>query len=57
MATTHCLIGSISGVALVESSSKLNFKTLKTIVTGWVVTIPAAALFGILHFQILKMIF
>ncbi|GAB5364069.1 hypothetical protein AAMO2058_000937900 [Amorphochlora amoebiformis] len=44
VSTTHCLIGAIAGVALVESSSKINTTTLKKIAISWVVTMPASAI-------------
>uniref|UniRef100_A0A7S1CA17 Phosphate transporter n=1 Tax=Bicosoecida sp. CB-2014 TaxID=1486930 RepID=A0A7S1CA17_9STRA len=53
VSTTHCLIGAISGVALVEGRDKLNTATLKRIVVSWVVTIPAAAAFTVLLYGVL----
>jgi len=44
VSTTHCLIGAIAGVAMVESASKINVQTLKKIALSWVVTMPASAL-------------
>uniref|UniRef100_A0A7S2TUK9 Phosphate transporter n=1 Tax=Lotharella oceanica TaxID=641309 RepID=A0A7S2TUK9_9EUKA len=44
VSTTHCLIGAIAGVAMVESVSKINTGTLKKIALSWVVTMPASAL-------------
>eukprot|EP00471_Norrisiella_sphaerica_P010452 CAMPEP_0184495380 /NCGR_PEP_ID=MMETSP0113_2-20130426/31119_1 /TAXON_ID=91329 /ORGANISM="Norrisiella sphaerica, Strain BC52" /LENGTH=549 /DNA_ID=CAMNT_0026881537 /DNA_START=118 /DNA_END=1764 /DNA_ORIENTATION=+ len=43
VSTTHCLIGAIAGVAMVESASKINLNTLKRIALSWVVTMPASA--------------
>lgn len=57
VSTTHCLIGAISGVALVEGRDKLNSGTLKRIVVSWVVTIPAAALFSVALYGILALLF
>ena len=50
VSTTHCLIGAITGVALVEGSEKINKATIKKIIISWLVTLPAAAMFGILIF-------
>jgi len=36
VSTTHCLIGAIAGVAMVESVTKINTTTLKKIALSWV---------------------
>lgn len=56
VSTTHCLIGAIAGVAMVEGRDKINLGTLKRIALSWVVTIPAAAFFAVLLFQVLELI-
>ena len=56
VSTTHCLIGAIAGIALVESSDKLNYSMLKKIVASWVVTLPAAAFIGIAVFAFISVI-
>ena len=49
VSTTHCLVGAVVGVNMMEGWCKvdgakdLDFKVLKKIVIGWVVTIPLAA--------------
>lgn len=50
VSTTHCLIGAISGVALVESRDNINITTLQRIAASWVITIPAAATFAAIIF-------
>lgn len=50
VSTTHCLIGAITGVALVEGSEKINKATIKKIIMSWLVTLPASAFFGVLIF-------
>eukprot|EP00943_MAST-04B_sp_MAST-4B-sp1_P002324 g2324.t1 len=50
VSTTHCLIGAITGVALVEGSEKINKATIKKIIMSWLVTLPASAFFGIIIF-------
>ena len=52
VSTTHCLIGAITGVALVEGSDKINKATIKKIIMSWLVTLPASAFFGIIIFWI-----
>lgn len=53
VSTTHCLIGAIAGVALVEGRHKLNVDTLKKIAMSWIVTIPAAAFAGIVLWSLM----
>lgn len=53
VSTTHCLIGAISGLTIVEDASKLNKATLKKIAMSWVVTIPAAATVAILVYGVI----
>jgi PiT family inorganic phosphate transporter len=54
VSTTHALIGAILGVGMTEGIKALNFKTLKDIVTSWIVTIPLCAGFSIACFYLLK---
>lgn len=56
VSTTHCLIGAISGVALVEGSGKLNSATLKKIAASWVITLPASALFSVILFVLVDFV-
>lgn len=56
VSTTHCLIGAITGVAMVEGNDKINVNTIKRIVMSWVITIPAAALFAIFLYQIMVLL-
>jgi inorganic phosphate transporter, PiT family len=57
ISTTHALVGAILGVAMAKGLSALNLKTLKDVVASWAVTIPISAIFCILIFYILKLIF
>jgi len=52
ISTTHCVIGAVTGVGLVDSKDAINIKILKKIVVTWVVTFPAAALLGILVYMV-----
>lgn len=56
VSTTHCLIGAISGVALVEGREKLNVGTLKRIAVSWIVTIPASAFFSIVLYMLMELV-
>jgi phosphate/sulfate permease len=50
VSTTHCLIGAITGVGLVEGTDKVNMDTIRKILMSWLVTIPAASGFAALLF-------
>ena len=50
VSTTHCLIGAITGVALVEGSGAINAQTIRKIVMSWLITVPASAVLGVLCF-------
>ena len=52
VSTTHCLIGAITGVALVEGSAGVNKDTIQKIVLSWVITVPASAVLGVICISI-----
>jgi RsiW-degrading membrane proteinase PrsW (M82 family) len=54
VSTTHCLIGAITGVALVEGRDKINTDTIKKILMSWGVTLPMSALFTVLLYTLLQ---
>lgn len=47
VSTTHCLIGAITGVTLVEGTGGINKETIQKIVLSWVITVPASAILAI----------
>lgn len=53
MSTTHVASGAIIGTGL-NQSEKMNWQTVKQIVLAWVVTLPAAALFGVVLYELLR---
>ncbi|MDT0593478.1 inorganic phosphate transporter [Glaciecola petra] len=57
ISTTQTLVGAVLGVGLAQGLAALNAKTIKTIITSWVITLPAGAFFSIIIFYILKLIF
>ena len=57
VSTTHCLIGAITGVALVEGSGGINQATIKKIVMSWIVTLPASAVLGVMCYTPVSMFF
>jgi len=59
VSTSHCLIGSMIGVSIVErycgvADTDLDFSVLTKIVMGWALTIPLAAILAVLLFLPLK---
>lgn len=57
VSTTHTLVGAVLGVGLARGINSLNLKTMRDIVAGWAITIPAGAGLCMLFYFILKMIF
>ena len=57
ISTTHTLVGAVLGVGLARGLNALNLKTMRDIVAGWAITIPAGAGLSVLFFIILKAIF
>ncbi len=57
ISTTHTLVGAVLGVGLARGINALNLKTMRDIVAGWVVTIPAGAGLSMIFYFILKLIF
>ncbi len=57
VSTTHTLVGAVLGVGLARGINALNLKTMRDIVAGWVITIPAGAGLSIIFYYILKAIF
>ena len=55
VSTTHCQIGSVSGVGLVDGFKNIDFTSLSKIILSWVVTLPvtggiSAALYCLGHY-------
>ena len=57
VSTTHTLVGAVLGVGLARGIAALNLRVIGTIVTSWVVTLPAGASLSILIFYLLKWVF
>jgi len=57
ISTTHTLVGAVLGVGLARGINSLNLKTMRDIVAGWVITIPAGAGLSVVFYIILKAIF
>ena len=57
LSTTHTLVGAVLGVGLARGLNALNLKTMRDIIAGWAITIPAGAVLSIIFYLILKAIF
>ena len=57
ISTTHTLVGAVLGVGFARGVEAVHLPTVGTIVTSWVVTLPAGASLSILFFYILQGIF
>ncbi len=57
ISTTHTLVGAVLGVGLARGINALNLRTMRDIVAGWAITIPAGAGLCIVFYFCLKLIF
>ena len=57
VSTTHTLVGAVLGVGLARGISALNLRVIGSIVSSWIITLPAGAFLSILFFFTLKGIF
>lgn len=57
ISTTQTLVGAVLGVGIAQGVSAVNGKVIKTIVTSWVITLPAGALLSIIIFYVLSFAF
>ncbi len=57
ISTTHTLVGAVLGVGMARGINALNLKTMRDIIAGWAITIPAGAGLSMLFYFILKAIF
>jgi len=57
ISTTHTLVGAVLGVGLARGINALNLRTMRDIVAGWAITIPAGAGLCMVFYFILKLIF
>lgn len=57
VSTTHVAIGNILGVGLARGISAINLNVIKSIFLAWVISLPAAGVFSIGIYFLLKLIF
>ena len=50
VSTTHCLVGAVTGVALVRGIATVDAKTVRNIFASWIATVPIAAVLSIVIF-------
>jgi inorganic phosphate transporter, PiT family len=56
VSTTHTITGAIMGVGSVQRFSAVRWGVARTIVTAWVLTIPAAAVVAAFSFKVLELL-
>ena len=52
VSTTHTLVGAVIGIGLVEGIKTVNLRSVGTIFTSWIVTLPIGAFLSILFLEI-----
>jgi phosphate/sulfate permease len=57
VSSTHALVGAVLGVGMARGFSSLNMKVIRSIFLSWMATIPLSALFCIVFYYLLKLIF
>ena len=57
VSTTHVAVGNIIGVGLARGISAINLDVIKKIFSAWVISLPAAGLFTVVIYFLLKFIF
>ncbi len=57
VSTTHVAIGNILGVGLARGISAINLNVIKSIFSAWAISLPAAGVFSIGIYFLLKLIF
>jgi PiT family inorganic phosphate transporter len=56
VSTTHILIGAVLGVGLAESSKRIHWHMVHTILIAWVITIPIVGVLAVIFFWLLPLI-
>ena len=57
VSTTHIAVGAVMGVGLARGIAALNLRVIGSIVTSWVVTLPAGGILAAMFFFMLKGMF
>ena len=56
ISTTQTLVGAVLGVGFARGIAALNLTVIRNIISSWIITLPAGAIFSIIIFYILKAI-
>lgn len=56
VSTTHTLVGAVIGVGLARGITAINTRTVRTIFTSWIITLPVVAILTIIFFLVAKVI-
>ncbi|BAU63081.1 phosphate transporter [Stanieria sp. NIES-3757] len=56
VSTSHALVGSVVGIGILQKTQKVQWQTIKSVILAWVITIPAAAILGIISFSLLRIL-
>ncbi|MDH5705266.1 MAG: inorganic phosphate transporter [Candidatus Aminicenantes bacterium] len=57
VSTTHVAVGNIIGVGLARGISAINLDVIKKIFLAWIISLPAAGLFTVVIYFILRLVF
>jgi len=57
ISTTHTLVGAVMGVGFARGIAALNFGVVRNVIKSWVITIPGSAIFSVLIFKVLILVF
>ncbi|MDJ0745621.1 MAG: inorganic phosphate transporter [Xenococcaceae cyanobacterium MO_167.B27] len=55
VSTSHALVGSIVGIGLVQKNTQVSWKTVKSVILAWAITLPVAAILGAVVFSLLQL--
>jgi PiT family inorganic phosphate transporter len=56
VSTTHTITGAIVGVGAVRKTAAIRWNVASDVVFAWIVTLPAAALFGAAFYELYKIL-
>ena len=54
ISTTQTLVGAVLGVGFARGIAALNLAVIRNIISSWIITLPAGAIFSVIIFYILK---
>ncbi|MBU1984299.1 inorganic phosphate transporter, partial [bacterium] len=56
MSTTHTLVGSVLGVGLARGIDAINLRVVRSILSSWLLTVPAAGGLSVAIYYILQIL-